>query len=440
MAQHGQGVSLADSPRINSVPDPETIQVLRGLDSIHLKGISAQGIHGAYQSEKHRPQTFIADLTLWFDSRAAASTDDLQQTIDYGIVAQKIVAAIEGESLSLVEALASRIAMSVLEDGRIAAVQVLLHKPQAPLQVPYQDVAVRILRTRHDYEQLQRAFDYTLTSRPETPRPAVLALGANLGDPVRALRDVVATLQSAPEFTKVEVSPLARTRPVLEPGAAPQPDYYNAVVRVWSCLSAAELLELAHHLEDSQGRKRPYHWAPRTLDVDVVDVLGLVSNDTRLTLPHPRAAQRAFVLVPWSELDSGATLAGQSVAQLAEEAEDAQGIVHLWSDWLDVTPATGISLAAAPVSDTASQPAIVLPVASAEESTSRSGGVSSGTNRGLPSWQAALPGPGQVARVVDNGAEVDIIRQDKTMESTAEETRETQPEPPQWKRVWKPRH
>ena len=245
----------------------------------------------------------------------------------------------------------------------------------------------------------------------------------------------MAALQSAPEFERVEVSPLARTRPVLQPGAAPQPDYYNAVVQVWSRLSAVELLNLAHHLEDTHGRERPYRWAARTLDVDVIDVEGVTSDDSRLALPHPRAATRAFVLVPWSQLDPHATLEGRSVSQLAAWAEDANGIVNLWTDWLVTDPETKSEQAASDLPSAPDSPA-GLEASPLDEPEGRDR-----DSFGLPSWQAALPQADLRPRVVDNDTEIDIIRQD-SMPPAANLVSSAQPEMPvpQWKRVRKRRH
>ncbi|ADI66684.1 2-amino-4-hydroxy-6-hydroxymethyldihydropteridine diphosphokinase [Mobiluncus curtisii] len=426
--------SNSDFPQEIRGRQVDVLDSLDGLDSITLRGIFARGIHGVLESEHHAPQDFSVDLTLWFDSRRAASSDDVADTVDYSVVAEKIVAVIEGKSAALIERLATHIALSVLEDSRIAAVQVTLHKPHACLNVQFEDVAIRILRTRSDFEAHQADFPVNLTQRPDQIRPAVLALGANLGNPLATLREVVAALQSAPEFERVEVSPLARTRPVLQPGAAPQPDYYNAVVRVWSRLSAVELLKLAHHLEDSHGRERPYHWAARTLDVDVIDVEGVVSADSRLVLPHPRAATRAFVLVPWSQLDPQATLEGRTVAKLAAWAQDVDGIVNLWADWLETNLDTE---SAKPASNLSAAGSSGTP----EVSPRSDSPVRDRDSFGLPSWQAALPQTEARPRVVDNDTEIDIIRQQSVAPAASSLSSASPAVPvPEWKRVRRRRH
>jgi 2-amino-4-hydroxy-6-hydroxymethyldihydropteridine diphosphokinase len=126
---------------------------------------------------------------------------------------------------------------------------------------------------------------------------AVLSIGSNLGDRLTALRSVVVGL--APWL--VAVSSVYETKPW---GLADQPDFLNAVViAVDPNARPFDWLTRAHGFEAAADRVREVHWGPRTLDVDVIDVDGIVSDDQVLTLPHPRAGERAFVLVPWAEVD-----------------------------------------------------------------------------------------------------------------------------------------
>lgn len=128
---------------------------------------------------------------------------------------------------------------------------------------------------------------------------AVLGLGANLGQPVEALRRAVAGLDAHADVTVTAVSGLWRTAPV---GGPEQPAYLNAVVLVETSLDADQLLAVAHALEAGAGRVRDVRWGPRTLDVDLLDVQGVACDDPALTIPHPRAHERAFVLVPWRQV------------------------------------------------------------------------------------------------------------------------------------------
>lgn len=143
---------------------------------------------------------------------------------------------------------------------------------------------------------------------------AVLALGANLGDRAAALQGAVDLVG---ESTKMlALSALFETAPV---GGPEQPDYYNAVAIVETALSPSELLDLAHAAEAAAARMRDVRWGPRTLDVDVIAYAEVVSADPALTLPHPRAHERAFVLLPWLDADPAAELPGYGrVAELID--------------------------------------------------------------------------------------------------------------------------
>lgn len=131
---------------------------------------------------------------------------------------------------------------------------------------------------------------------------AVLSIGSNIGDSVAHLQSVVDGLGSA----VVAVSPVYSTAPW---GGVEQQDFYNAVVVVDDPeADAAEWLRRSQALEEAADRVREQRWGPRSLDVDVVDCEGVVSSDPALTLPHPLAHLRAFVLVPWLDVDPDATL------------------------------------------------------------------------------------------------------------------------------------
>ena len=174
-----------------------------------------------------------------------------------------------------------------------------------------------------------------LSERPARPVGVVFGLGANVGGVVDSLRTAVQSLRATEGIEVTQVAPLARTLAVVAEGAEPQPDYLNTVVTAMTTLSPRELLEVCQTLEIAAGRVRTEPWGVRTLDVDLIDVEGITSSDPALSLPHPRAAERAFVLVPWSQADPFAELAGRSVSELAENAPDRGGLRWLAFDWLD---------------------------------------------------------------------------------------------------------
>jgi 2-amino-4-hydroxy-6-hydroxymethyldihydropteridine diphosphokinase len=140
---------------------------------------------------------------------------------------------------------------------------------------------------------------------------AVLSLGSNLGDRERTLRAAVADIAALPGVSLDAASGLVQTAAIKTSGVDESaPPYLNAVLRVTTSLSAADLLASVAAIELNHGRVREVRWGDRTLDIDIVSYGDLQQNDPVLTLPHPRAAQRSFVLVPWLEIEPDAVLPG----------------------------------------------------------------------------------------------------------------------------------
>ncbi|MGI5339285.1 2-amino-4-hydroxy-6-hydroxymethyldihydropteridine diphosphokinase [Streptomyces sp. CA-181903] len=154
-------------------------------------------------------------------------------------------------------------------------------------------------------EQVDAA-DVTLSN----PQWAVLSLGSNLGNRLETLQGAVDALEDTPGLRVKAVSPVYETEPWgVEPGS--QPAYFNAVVLVKTTLPPASLLERGHAIEEAFERVRDERWGPRTIDVDIVTYQDVISDDPLLTLPHPRAHERAFVLVPWYDVDPDAVVPGR---------------------------------------------------------------------------------------------------------------------------------
>ena len=132
---------------------------------------------------------------------------------------------------------------------------------------------------------------------------AVISLGANIGNPKEQVEVAIQLLREALDVQAV--SSLYVTKPV---GKIDQPDFVNAVVIAESELPAAQLLSVLHGIEKSLGRERIEKWGPRTIDLDLIQYGGLLSKAEELTLPHPRAHERRFVLQPWFEIEPDAIL------------------------------------------------------------------------------------------------------------------------------------
>ncbi len=117
-------------------------------DQIVITGLRGIGHHGVFEHERHDGQEFVVDVTLEVSTVSAAGSDALVDTVDYGVVADQVHALIVGEPVDLIETLAERIASACLSHSGVAAVEVCVHKPQAPITVPFDDVEVRIRRPR----------------------------------------------------------------------------------------------------------------------------------------------------------------------------------------------------------------------------------------------------------------------------------------------------
>jgi len=176
-------------------------------------------------------------------------------------------------------------------------------------------------------------------ARPERRRvrhAIVLALGANLGDREATLLAALADLQATAGIRLTAVSSLYATPALTLHGVdRSAPGYLNAVAVGETVLDPDALLTATGAIEDAHGRVRAERWGARTLDIDIVDYDGRQQDDPRLTLPHPRAAERAFVLVPWLEADPDAVLAGRGpVARLVGQVDD-EVTVHAPRGWAD---------------------------------------------------------------------------------------------------------
>ncbi|OXN00732.1 2-amino-4-hydroxy-6-hydroxymethyldihydropteridine diphosphokinase [Bifidobacterium vansinderenii] len=315
------------------------------MDSIRLTGIRAEATHGVLDFEHVEPQPFIVDATMFLDLSEAGRTDDLTATVDYGQIAQRIVNVIEGEHVDLIERLAAKIADSILLSHRVRRVIVTVHKPNAPITVPFDDVSVTIERAAEGENEpsaasLTAASSHTVDENDhETPAPkvhsAVIAMGGNIGDVEQTLRAAVVAIDGIPGNQLTGISPLYRTAAWgMEPGT---PDFLNAVIQVSTTLDKETLLSALQTIESVHGRSHEVHWGSRPLDLDIVDYDGEISADPHLTLPHPRAWQRAFVLAPWSDLDPDARLTGTHggrIADLLEQTPDRDDVHKVSDGWI----------------------------------------------------------------------------------------------------------
>lgn len=265
-------------------------------DRILLTGVTARGFHGVLPEEREQGQDFVIDVELVVPLGVAVATDDVLGTVHYGELAQAIVAAVERDPVDLIETLADRVARLALADLRVERVIVTVHKPQAPVGVPFGDVAVRIDRT---------------ADRLLPRHHVVIALGGNLGDPAATLDAAVQALGRLPGLAVTAVSAPLQTVAVTVTGPDPRkPRYVNRVVVGETTLEPQGLIAALLAIEQVFGRQRLEHWGDRTLDLDLIAYGAERIDEPGLVVPHPRAHERDFVLAPWLEAEPDAVLPG----------------------------------------------------------------------------------------------------------------------------------
>lgn len=279
------------------------------MDRILLTGIRVHGFHGVHAEERRLGQDFVIDLELELPLAGAAASDDVADTVHYGVLAAEVAAAVATDPVDLIETVAERIAEVALRHPLVDRVRVTVHKPDAPIPLTFQDVAVSVERERR-------------------PDPVVIALGANLGDRGATLTRAIEVLDLIPGLAVTGRSPRIETVAMTPDGPdAARPGYLNQVITVRTTLPAADLLATLHAVEHAFGRERGEVWADRTLDLDLITYGTARFHSPGLTVPHPRAHERDFVLRPWLALDPHAVLPGHGsvrelLSRIASEPAD----------------------------------------------------------------------------------------------------------------------
>ena len=253
-------------------------------DRIEITALRAVTIVGALPHEREIPQPLQIDLSLEVDLADAGRTDELGDTVHYGMVADQVVEVVTESKDTLLERLAARIADEELTFDRVYAVDVTLTKLRPPVAVDAATTSVRLRRTRATSD---------VAARPATR--AFIALGSNLGDREGYLRGALREVG-----TLVAESQVYETDPVGGPDE--QGPYLNMVVEIETTLDPYALLRRCQRIEAEAMRQRTVRWGPRTLDVDVILYDGVTIQSDELTLPHPRFAERRFVLTPLAEI------------------------------------------------------------------------------------------------------------------------------------------
>jgi dihydroneopterin aldolase/2-amino-4-hydroxy-6-hydroxymethyldihydropteridine diphosphokinase len=251
-------------------------------DRIEIRGIVVPTVVGVLDHERTSAQPIRVDLDLHVDTHEAGVSDDLADTADYGDVVERVAEVVREAKDVLLERLAGRIADHVLEIRRAEAVDVTVTKLRPPIPEVVDTTGVRITRRRTEP---------VATGSHE----AIVALGSNLGDRESYLRLAVRSLPGVRSMSQVfETDPIG--------GHGGQGAFLNMVVVLDTDLDPYALLRRCRRIEAEAYRQRVVHWGPRTLDVDLLFYGDVRIDDPALTLPHPRYAERRFVLAPLTEV------------------------------------------------------------------------------------------------------------------------------------------
>ena len=277
------------------------------MDQIRIKGLRIYARHGVFEEERKLGQSFIVDAVLNTRLQEAGEKDDLNLSTDYGAVCEKITRVMTEETCLLIEAAAERTAREILLSfPAVESLELTLHKPQAPIPLPFEDAAVRIRRGWHT---------------------AYVALGSNLGDREAFLKMGIDGVNAHPFCRVEETAPVYTTTPY---GGVKQGEFLNTVMKVRTLLEPEPLLDLLQSLEQKAGRERKVHWGPRTLDLDLLFYDDRILTAPRLIVPHPDMENRDFVLKPLCDIAPGLVhpVSRRPVIALLRELEK-NGEVHV---------------------------------------------------------------------------------------------------------------
>ena len=254
------------------------------MDRILIDDLRVLTVIGALPHEREIAQPIRIDLSLGVDLHEAGRSDELADTVHYGLVCERVSELVRESKDVLLERLAGKVADVVLEFDLVEEVEVTLTKLRPPIPEEVSSTAVRIVRSRAE-----------AAAPPLVSHRAVVALGSNLGDRERYLRFAVRELGNVTAMSQVfETEPVG--------GPDDQGAYLNMVVVVETTLDPFAFLRRCQRIEANALRQRVVHWGPRTLDVDLLFYDDMTISSENLKVPHPRIFERRFVLTPLSEV------------------------------------------------------------------------------------------------------------------------------------------
>lgn len=280
-------------------------------DEIRIENLECFAYHGVHPHENENGQYFYVNAVFYIDTRPPGLSDDLDMTVDYGKAARFINNFMSQNTYKLIEAAAERMAAEILLNfPLIMKIDLEIRKPNAPIELNFSSVSVKISREWHK---------------------VYIATGSNLGESENLLKDAAKKLRSHAQIRDLQESKLIKSTPY---GKMGQPDFLNGAMCFWTLLSPEELLGLLHEIEEKAGRVRVavsekteenhLRWGARTLDLDILFYGEVVMAAKKLTIPHPDLHNRDFVLAPLAELNPHLIhpVLNKSIRQLLSEVSE----------------------------------------------------------------------------------------------------------------------
>ena len=248
-------------------------------DKIIISRLMVYCNHGVFEEEKINGQNFYVSAEIYLDTSKAGHTDNLDYSVNYAEICMLITEFMQFNNFDLIETVAENLAELILDfSPLINGVKIRIDKPEAPIMLPFETVAVEIERKWHK---------------------AYIGLGSNIGDSYSILEEAVEKLTNHAAIRSCKASAFILTAPY---GGVEQKDFLNAVAEIETRLNPEELLYLLNMFEVEAGRVRAIHWGPRTLDLDILLYDEEIIHTEKLIIPHIDMHNRSFVLEPMCEI------------------------------------------------------------------------------------------------------------------------------------------
>lgn len=274
------------------------------MDRIEIRQLEVFAYHGCNEDEKVDGQKFYVDANLYLDVRTPGMSDNLEETTNYAKACKFINKFMTENRFNLIEAVAERTSREILKSfPKVVAVDFTINKPNAPIKLPFGNVAVSVSRKWHK---------------------AHLSIGSNIGDKEAYLNQAVESIYDDDNCRVMAVSKFIETQPY---GPVEQENFLNGCLEVETLYSPEELLKCINQIEAESNRERTAHWGPRTLDIDIILYDEEVISKKDLVIPHKEMHKRAFVLEPLNEIAPYAfnPALRKNVMQMLLELNESEG-------------------------------------------------------------------------------------------------------------------